>query len=63
MSYYSVLHYGAVLQLFLSAARAAPCVYTTMVQCGACVTTIAQGALVVLKMAKIINMDSRNSDI
>lgn len=53
MSYYSVLNYGAVLQLFLNAARAVTCVYTTMVQCGECVPNIAQRALVVLRMAKI----------
>lgn len=40
-----------------------PCVYITMVQCGERIINIAQKALVVLRMAKIINMDSRSNGI
>lgn len=63
MSYHCVLNYGAVLQLVLKAAGALTCVHTIMVQCGKCIINISQRALVVLRMAKGINMDSRNNDV
>lgn len=60
---YSALNYGAVLQLFLSATGAVTMCLHNYGTCGEHIINIAQKALVVLRMAKIINMDSRSNGI